>query len=268
MNENLDESKNQMQSDYEYALELQRQEYEIELENINRILFERNIIQVGFNGLLINNADIQENPEDIQENPEDIQENPEDIQEDENEFVEDTDQEEDEEENDEYIEEITENQWQMYDFNSIQINQDQHEPSGTTGISRLDINRNINQVVPNIISRISFGWEIEGINGILNQEEFEKSVPVVLKKIELEKLIKNKKSYAELEEKYIDICENRCLCQETIKPEKEEDETKKIFMELPCNHFYHEECILPWLEKYSFTCPVCKYEFTEREAKI
>eukprot|EP00474_Spongospora_subterranea_P000222 CRZ00680.1 hypothetical protein [Spongospora subterranea] len=28
---------------------------------------------------------------------------------------------------------------------------------------------------------------------------------------------------------------------------------------LPCDHFFHRSCILPWLERQN-TCPLCRYE--------
>ena len=36
---------------------------------------------------------------------------------------------------------------------------------------------------------------------------------------------------------------------------------------LPCNHIFHEESILKWLENEQANCPVCRYELSSKEVK-
>jgi len=40
---------------------------------------------------------------------------------------------------------------------------------------------------------------------------------------------------------------------------KDSFELKQETLRLPCNHTFHDECILPWI-KQSGTCPVCRFE--------
>lgn len=52
--------------------------------------------------------------------------------------------------------------------------------------------------------------------------------------------------------KTIDACGQSCaICQEDF-------EVKDKAKQLPCQHLYHEKCVLVWLEKHN-SCPVCRF---------
>ncbi|KAK9048912.1 hypothetical protein SSX86_032119 [Deinandra increscens subsp. villosa] len=43
----------------------------------------------------------------------------------------------------------------------------------------------------------------------------------------------------------------------------EDFEAKEVVMMTPCNHMFHEECIVPWV-KSNGKCPVCRFSFCGR----
>jgi E3 ubiquitin-protein ligase RNF115/126 len=47
------------------------------------------------------------------------------------------------------------------------------------------------------------------------------------------------------------------VCKENFAPGVE-------VVRLPCEHFYHEACIMPWLESHN-SCPVCRHELPIEE---
>ncbi|XP_044259002.1 E3 ubiquitin-protein ligase RNF181-like [Tribolium madens] len=53
----------------------------------------------------------------------------------------------------------------------------------------------------------------------------------------------------------ITINEQGVKCPVCLKEHGEGETVKKM----PCNHTFHAECILPWLEKTN-SCPLCRFE--------
>ena len=52
------------------------------------------------------------------------------------------------------------------------------------------------------------------------------------------------------------VCSQPCcpICSEDFEVNSEQ-------LVLPCSHFYHEACVVPWLDSKK-TCPICRYELT------
>lgn len=71
--------------------------------------------------------------------------------------------------------------------------------------------------------------------------------PPPASKTEIDKL-----SPFQVEQQHIDNNEECAVCKETFTLS---DNAKR----LPCRHFFHEDCIIPWLKMHN-TCPVCRAE--------
>ncbi|GBE77416.1 hypothetical protein SCP_0102890 [Sparassis crispa] len=95
----------------------------------------------------------------------------------------------------------------------------------------------------------------EALDQIITQimENSNASAPVPATEDVMEKLPR------EVLEEGSPLLEKDCaVCKEQFKLNTE-DPDEQVVVILPCNHPYHEPCIIPWL-KSSATCPVCRFQ--------
>lgn len=45
-------------------------------------------------------------------------------------------------------------------------------------------------------------------------------------------------------------------------------DTNNKSRQLPCGHFFHSSCIVPWLLNCNSTCPLCKHDYYEPNSQI
>ena len=53
-----------------------------------------------------------------------------------------------------------------------------------------------------------------------------------------------------------------CVCLTIIGDITDEELSKledRTIIEMPCEHTFHQECILPWLKEHN-SCPTCRFE--------
>jgi hypothetical protein len=96
---------------------------------------------------------------------------------------------------------------------------------------------------------------------ILNQN----NVAVVLSNDEVNKLESEKLSYNDLVQNKEDITGKCTIC---LQEYNTNDKNKKQYIKLPCNHIFHDSCIIEWLKNYNYKCPICRKECGEHYAKL
>ncbi len=106
------------------------------------------------------------------------------------------------------------------------------------------------QFVTNLINSEYENEEIENILNYIFHNDNNRYGSPPASKSEIKKLNK----YILTEDKLNDFGgENTCsVC-------KEDFNIGNKMMDLPCNHYFHEECLMPWLNQHD-SCPICRYE--------
>ncbi len=106
------------------------------------------------------------------------------------------------------------------------------------------------QFVTNLINSEYENEEIENILNYIFHNDNNRYGSPPASKSEIKKLNK----YILTEDKLNDFGgENTCsVC-------KEDFNIGNKMMDLPCNHYFHEECLMPWLNQHD-SCPICRFE--------
>ncbi|KAM7449665.1 hypothetical protein ABFA07_002576 [Porites harrisoni] len=101
-----------------------------------------------------------------------------------------------------------------------------------------------------------YAWGTEGLDSIitqlLNQMEGAGPPPADSERIEtLPKVI--------ITQELVDACVDCAVCQEKFSLDEEA-------RQLPCKHYYHFDCIEPWLKMHD-SCPVCRLSLSSTQTR-
>ncbi|XP_069137312.1 E3 ubiquitin-protein ligase RNF115-like isoform X2 [Argopecten irradians] len=102
-----------------------------------------------------------------------------------------------------------------------------------------------------------YAWGVSGLDNIITQllNQLEGSGPAPADKSKIDSL-----PSVRITEKQVSETIQCSICMEDLKLN---EEVKK----LPCDHHYHRECIVPWLEMHG-TCPVCRKDLNGVDASL
>ena len=142
----------------------------------------------------------------------------------------------------------------------LHINQAPQNANPLQGLFNQFANAQNNSPIQNI-----FGGMLNAFLNVPLQQNIYDPVMVTLTQEALDKLVDM--TYEQVVEKLpnLDNDEKCAICWSKLEEKIEDLEYYKI---LPCNHVFHSECIVEELANYSYTCPICKDECGEHEAKI
>lgn len=137
--------------------------------------------------------------------------------------------------------------------------------NNTNNVSNLNMFPNLyasislssNATTNDVLNGISlFDILLNGMLGGYNtQGGLQNDIPLVLEDSELKKL--PVLTYEQLLSKVGNIENDSkcCICLESIQPNAN---SPKKYTVVPCNHYFHTDCIIEHLSKYCYTCPMCR----------
>lgn len=98
---------------------------------------------------------------------------------------------------------------------------------------------------------MDYAWGANGLDAIITQllNQFENTGPPPADKEKIQAL-----PTVQITKEHVDSVLECPVCKEDYN----EGETVR---QLPCNHLFHNDCIVPWLEQHD-TCPVCRKSLT------